>query len=71
MVISLMYRQNGKSNRIQISSYIEYGQLIEENKSDFLLKEMSSINPVFKATQIKYTLILQSLDHSHFFFFQN
>lgn len=67
MVISLMYRQNGKSNRIQISSYIEYGQLIEENKSDFLLKEISSINPVFKATQIKYTLILQSLDHSHFF----
>lgn len=64
---SLMYPENGKSKGMWNSSNIKYGQPVEKNNQTSLFKGMSRTNPVFKATQIKYTLILQNLDHSHFF----
>lgn len=41
--------------------------LLRKINQTSLLKEVPRINPVFKITQIKYTLILQNLDPSHFF----
>lgn len=59
-----MYPENGKSNGIRNTSNITYGLPVEENNQTSLSK---GTNPVFKVTQIKYTLILQNQHHSYFF----